>query len=224
MINSIIESFNIDKDVLLKALFETLEMLGVALIFTFIFGLIIGIILFITRYKGLYENKVLYLITSTIVNIIRSVPCILFIIILIPLTRVIVGTGFGVNASKFPLSIVGIATFSRLVEQALLSVNKDIYETSYALGANTFQYFKSFLLRESRQFLVLSFVSTTISLISYSTVVGVIAGGGLGYLAINEGYQNFNYPLMWIIIIIMIIIVQAVQGLGNLVAKKIDKR
>src|SRR5690554_8139936 len=89
MINSIIESFNIDKDVLLKALFETLEMLGVALIFTFIFGLIIGIILFITRNKGLYENKVVYFITSTIVNIIRSVPFILFIIILIPLTRVI---------------------------------------------------------------------------------------------------------------------------------------
>src|SRR5690554_3696145 len=132
MINSIIESFNIDKDVLLKALFETLEMLGVALIFTFIFGLIIGIILFITRNKGLYENKVLYLITSTIVNIIRSVPFILFIIILIPLTRVIVGTGFGVNASKFPLSIVGIATFARLVEQALLSEERRVGKESRA--------------------------------------------------------------------------------------------
>lgn len=224
MINNIIESLNKDQDVLFKALFETIEMLVVALVFTLIFGLIFGIVLFITRNDGLYQNKIIYFITSTLVNIIRSVPFILFIIILIPLTRLIVGTGFGVNASKFPLSIVGIATFARLVEQALLAVDKDIYETSYALGANPYQYFKSFLLRESRQFLVLSFVSTTISLISYSTVVGVIAGGGLGYLAINEGYQNFNYPLMWIIIIIMIIIVQVVQGLGNLVAKKIDKR
>lgn len=211
-------------DVLLKAFLESSEMLLISMILSFIFGLLLGVILFITREKGIYENKIFYFILSTIVNIVRSVPFILLIIILIPFTRLLIGTGFGVNASKVSLSIIGIATFARLSEQSLIGVNKDVYETAYALGANSFQYLKDFVLKESRQSLVLSFTSTTISLISYSTVVGVIAGGGLGYLAINEGYQNFNYPLMWIIIIIMILIVQGVQALGSLISKKIDKR
>lgn len=211
-------------DVLLKAFLESSEMLLISMILSFIFGLLLGVILFITREKGIYENKIFYFILSTIVNIVRSVPFILLIIILIPFTRLLIGTGFGVNASKVSLSIIGIATFARLSEQSLIGVNKDVYETAYALGANSFQYLKDFVLKESRQSLVLSFTSTTISLISYSTVVGVIAGGGLGYLAINEGYQNFNYSLMWIIIIIMILIVQGVQALGSLISKKIDKR
>lgn len=209
---------------LLKSFLETFEMLIFAMIIAFIFGLLLGLIMFLTRPKGLYQNKIVYFIISTLVNIVRSIPFILFIIVLIPITRFIIGTGFGVDASKLPLSLIGIATFARLSEQSLLEVNKDIYETSYALGANTYQYIKDFLLKESRQSLVLSFTSTTISLISYSTVMGVIGGGGLGYLAISEGYQNFNYPLMWIIIIIMIIIVQLVQTIGNSLAKKLDKR
>lgn len=212
------------KEVLIKAFLETIEMLAFAMAFALIFGLLLGFVLFLTRQKGLYENKIIYFILSLIVNVIRSIPFILFIIVLIPVTRFLIGTGFGVNASKVSLSLIGIATFARLSEQSLLGVNKDIYETSYALGANLGQYFKDFLLKESRQSLVLSFTSTTISLISYSTVMGVIGGGGLGYLAISEGYQNFNYPLMWIIIIIMVIIVQLVQVLGSTLAKKLDKR
>lgn len=222
--NKLIDYFIRFRHELLKSFLETFEMLIFAMIIAFIFGLLLGLIMFLTRPKGLFENKIIYFIISTLVNIVRSIPFILFIIVLIPVTRYIIGTGFGVNASKLPLSLIGIATFARLSEQSLLEVNKDIYETSYALGANTYQYVKDFLLKESRHSLVLSFTSTTISLISYSTVMGVIGGGGLGYLAISEGYQNFNYPLMWIIIIIMIIIVQLVQTIGNSLAKKLDKR
>lgn len=222
--NKLIDYFIRFRHELLKSFLETFEMLIFAMIMAFIFGLLLGLIMFLTRPKGLFENKIIYFIISTLVNIVRSIPFILFIIVLIPVTRYIIGTGFGVNASKLPLSLIGIATFARLSEQSLLEVNKDIYETSYALGANTYQYVKDFLLKESRHSLVLSFTSTTISLISYSTVMGVIGGGGLGYLAISEGYQNFNYPLMWIIIIIMIIIVQLVQTIGNSLAKKLDKR
>ena len=136
----------------------------------------------------------------------------------------IIGTGFGVNASKIPLSLIGISTFARFTEQDLLDVDKSIYETSYALGANTIQYFIYFLLKEARSGIALSFTSTTISLLSYSTVMGIIGGGGLGYLAISEGYYNFNYQLMWIIIIMMVLIVHIIQSTGNLIAKKIDKR
>lgn len=217
-------------DQLIKAFLETFEMVVFALIISIILGLVIGFILFFTRKDGLYENKYLYFIFSALVNVIRSVPFFLLIIILIPFNSFILkdifnfSTGFGVQASKIPLSIIGIATFARFTEQAFLSADKNVYETSYALGASHYQYVRHFLMSESRSNLVLYITSTAISLTAYSTLMGVIGGGGLGHLAIKEGYQNFKYPLMWFIIIVMIIMVQLTQVLGNLVAKKLDKR
>lgn len=219
-----IETINKFKFDILKALYETLDMLVVSMIISFVFGLVLSFILFSTRKDSIYENKIVYFILSSLINIIRSIPFILFIIVLIPFNRILIGTGFGVNASKIPLSLIGIATFARLAEQSLLEVNKEMYETSYALGANKIQFFKYFLLKEARSSLILSFTSTTISLISYSTVMGIIGGGGLGYLAISEGYNNFNYKLMWIIIIIMIVLVQLIQFTGSKLAKHLDKK
>ena len=224
MIDQYIETFQRFKTEIFQSLFETLDMMFSAMVATLIIGIILGFILFITRSDGIYKNKIIYFIISGLINIIRSVPFILFIIVIIPFNRLILGTGFGVNASKIPLSLIGMATFARFTEQDLLDVNKSIYETSYALGANALQYCTRFLLKEARSGLILSFTSTSISLLSYSTVMGIIGGGGLGYLAISEGYYNFNYKLMWIIIIIMILIVQIIQTTGNVVAKKNDKR
>ena len=224
MINQYIETFKMFKIEIFSALFQTLDMLFTAMFITLIIGILLGFTLFITRSDGIYKNKIIYFIMSGSINIIRSIPFILFIIVIIPFNRLILGTGFGVNASKIPLSLIGIATFARFTEQDLLDVNKSIYETSYALGASMIQYCTKFLLKEAQSSLILSFTSTTISLLSYSTVMGIIGGGGLGYLAMNEGYYNFNYKLMWIIIIIMIVIVQIVQTIGNTVAKKYDKR
>lgn len=224
MIDQYIETFKIFKTEVYQSLYQTLDMMFVAMVITLIIGILLGFALFLTRSDGIYKNKTIYFIISAFINIIRSIPFILFIIVIIPFNRLILGTGFGVNASKIPLSLIGIATFARFTEQDLLDVNKNIYETSYALGANAIQYCIHFLLKEARSGLVLSFTSATISLLSYSTVMGIIGGGGLGYLAISEGYQNFNYKLMWIIIIIMIIIVQIIQMTGNILAKKYDKR
>lgn len=224
MIDGYIETFKMFKLEIFQSLYETLDMMFIAMIISLVVGLILGFILFITGSNGIYRNKIIYSIFSTLINITRSIPFILFIIVIIPFNRLILGTGFGVDASKIPLSIIGIATFARLMEKDLLDVNKNIYETSYALGANTIQYFIHFLLREARSGLVLSFTSTTISLLSYSTIMGIIGGGGLGYLAISEGYYNFNYNLMWIIILLMILIVQIMQTTGNFIANKIDKR
>lgn len=224
MIKEYIGAFQLFKEDIFLALFQTFDMLGAAMVMTFVVGLPLGFILFMTRPDGVYQNKTIYFIFSGFINMIRSIPFILFIIVLIPLNRMLLGTGFGVTASKIPLSLIGIAIFSRFTEQDLLDVSKNIYETSYALGANTLQYFTHFLLKEARSGLILSFTSATISLLSYSTVMGIIGGGGLGYLAMSEGYYNFNYPLMWIIIVMMILIVQAIQTLGNGVAKKYDKR
>lgn len=224
MIDPYIETINIFKADIFQSFYETLDMMLTAMIISLIVGLLLGFILFITNSNGIYKNKIIYFIVSGLINIIRSIPFILFIIVIIPFNRMILGTGFGVNASKIPLSFIGVATFARFVEKDLLDVDKNIYETSYALGASTIQYFVHFLLKEARSGLVLSFTSTFISLLSYSTVMGIIGGGGLGYLAISEGYYNFNYPLMWIIIVLMIIIVQLVQTSGNIIANKIDKR
>lgn len=224
MINEYIETFKMFKLDIYKAFVETLNMLFTAMIVSLIVGVLIGFVLFITRQDGLYKNKILYFILSGLINMLRSIPYILFIIVMIPFNRFILGTGFGVNASKIPLSLIGIAIFARFTEQALLDVNKSIYETSYALGANTRQYLIHFLLKEARSSLVLSFTHTTISLLAYTTVMGIIGGGGLGYLAISEGYYNFNYTLMWIIIILMILIVQIIQTTGNVISKKLDKR
>lgn len=224
MIDKYIETFKIFKAEIFQSLYQTLDMIFTAMLITLIIGILLGFLMFITRSDGIYKNKTIYFIVSSFINIIRSIPFILFIIVIIPFNRWLLGTGFGVNASKIPLSLIGISTFARFTEQDLLDVNKNIYETSYALGASTIQYFTHFLLKEARSGLILSFTSTTISLLSYSTVMGIIGGGGLGYLAISEGYYNFNYKLMWIIIIIMIIIVQIVQTLGNMISKKYDKR
>ena len=224
MLNEWLEIFAKYSDRLLMAFIETFQMMSVSMIFTLVLGILIGFGLFFTRNDGIYENKVLYTVMSTLINIVRSIPFILFVIVMIPVSRAIVGTGFGVKASILPLSLIGIATFGRFMERDLLDVDKNTYETSYALGASTFQYAKNFLMVEARSSLVLSFTSTTISLLAYSTVMGVVGGGGLGYLAMSEGYYNFNYKLMWIIILIFIIIVQIIQSLGNIIAKNLDRR
>lgn len=224
MIDQYIETFKLFRTDIFQAFYETFDMLSIAMILTLSIGLLLGFALFITRLDGIHENKTIYFIISAFINIIRSIPFILFIIVIIPFNRWLIGTGFSVDASKIPLSLIGIATFARFTEQDLLDVDKNIYETSYALGASTLQYCRHFLLKEARTGLILSFTSASISLLSYSTVMGIIGGGGLGYLAISEGYYNFNYDLMWIIIIIMIIIVQFFQTVGNMLAKKYDKR
>ncbi len=209
---------------LINAFYETFFMIFFSMLLSLIIGLVLGFLLFIFRKDGIKESKVPYFLLSSFINMVRSIPFVLFIIVMIPINRKIVGTGFGIKASVVPLSIIGIATFARLVEQDLLDVNKNIYETSYALGASHIQYFKDFLLVEARSGLVLSYTSTIITLLSYSTVMGFIGGGGLGYLAISEGYNNFNYGLMWLIILIMLVIVQLIQYIGNKISRLIDYR
>ena len=224
MVERYIETFNRFRSPLVQSLWETFDMMLASMAAALVIGLVLGFIMFMTGAGGIYKNRAVYFMTSGFVNITRSIPFILFIIVMIPVNRMILGTGFGVDASKIPLSLIGVSLFARFTEQDLLDVNKNIFETSYAMGASTLQYLTHFLLREARSSLVLSFTSTTVSLLSYSTVMGIIGGGGLGYLAISEGYYNFNYELMWIIIILMVLIVHGIQTAGNNIAKKLDKR
>lgn len=207
-----------------KALKETGIMLGISVSLGLVGGLLIGIALYLYRPEGIKPNKSLMLFLNGYVNITRSFPFLLLVVAVIPLTRFIFNTAFGPVAASFPLSLVAIAIFGRLVEQVLLDVPKEVIELANALGATKRQFVCHFLLKESRSGLILSFTSMIISLMSYSTVMGVVGGGGIGDFAIRFGYQRYEYEIMYATIVIMIIIVGSIQLLGTYVSKKLDKR
>ena len=144
--------------------------------------------------------------------------------VLIPVVRFLIGRAFGPVPASFPLSIVAIAIFARLVEQVLLDIPNEIRLLADSLGATTRQYIWHFLLVEGRSGLVLAFTTTIVSMTSYSTVMGIVGGGGIGDFAIRYGYQSYQYGIMYVAILIMVGFVFVVQMLGNQLAHQLDKR
>lgn len=211
-------------DNIIKALLETFQMMTIALVIGIIFGLIIGILITITSKDNISPNKVINNLLGLIVNITRSIPFILLAIILIPVTRFIVGRAFGTLAGSVPLSIISVALFARFTEQALKEVSPNIIKSAQAMGAKKWQIVIYFMLKESRSSLILGYTSAIISIISYTTAMGILGAGGIGDFAIYHGYNMNNFKLMFIIIIIMIIIVQTIQILGNYLANKLNKQ
>lgn len=203
---------------------ETFMMVGASIFAAILFGLPIGTILFLTRKGQIRENKWLFSTLNLIVNIVRSFPFLLLVVFLIPFTRLIVGTAIGTTAAIVPLAIIAIAHYSRLVEQSLLDVPSGVIQAAISMGANTRQIVFHFLYVEARATLVLGLTTSIISFISYSTIMGVVGGGGIGDFAIRYGYQQFKTDLMIYVIIIMVILVQFIQFVGTTVARKIDKR
>lgn len=206
------------------AITQTGTMLTIAMMATLLIGLPLGVLLYLAQLPGAYQNKKRVAIINSYINIVRSFPFLLFVIALIPLTRLILGSAFGTYPASFPLSLVAIALYSRLVEQVLLDVPLTVYELAESLGSSTWQFIRHFLLVEARSGLVLSFTSVMISMVSYSTVMGMIGGGGIGDFAIRYGYQRYEYDIMYTTIVIMILFVMLCQYLGTTFAKKIDKR
>ena len=203
---------------------ETFVMVGISIIAALLVGLPIGTLLYLCRKGQLLENRALYSSLNIFVNIVRSFPFLLLVVFLIPFTRFIVGTAIGTMAATIPLSIMAIAYYSRLVEQALLEVPRGIIESAVSMGASVPEIIFKFLFVEARSGLILGLTTSTISFISYSTVMGIVGGGGVGDFAIRYGYQRFETELMIYIIIIMIFLVQTIQFTGTAIAKKLDKR
>lgn len=212
-----------NKEEILKAFYETNIMMIVSLFFTFIISIPLGTLLFSLKKDYLIKNKVIYQILSFIINALRSIPFLLFIFILIPLNRKIWGTSYGVVSSFIPLILVSVSIYSRFIEQAYLNVNDDIINRAISMGATKFQIIWYFLLPSITNDMILSFTSVVISLLSYSTVMGVIGAGGLGDYAFRFGYQEYNYKLMYLIIIIFIIYVFIIQSIGYFIARKLTK-
>lgn len=230
IVNQLVSLFNEYGDILLKGLYETLMMVTISSLISLIIGLPIGIIVALTNDKEIYHNKLINRILSAIINIIRSIPFMLFIIILIPATRVIMriftgsATSFGMWASIFPLSLIGIVLMARLIEQSVRQINPLLFQTAKSLAASPIQTVRFFIIPEVKGSIVLSFSSLYITLLSYSTIMGIIAGGGLGDLAIRIGYQRYETLFMFVVIVIIVIISQVIQRLLNILATKIEQK
>lgn len=203
---------------------ETFLMVGASIIAAVLLGLPVGTLLFLCRKGQVLENRFVFSFLNLFVNIIRSFPFLLLVVFLIPFTRLIIGTAIGTAAAIVPLSIIAIAHYSRLVEQSLLDVPKGVLEAAISMGASVPEIVFKFLYVETRSGLVLGLTTSIISFISYSTIMGVVGGGGIGDFAIRYGYQQFKTDLMVYMIIIMIILVQLIQFVGTTVARMIDKR
>ncbi|HJG22268.1 ABC transporter permease [Enterococcus durans] len=209
---------------LLTSLKETGIMMSISMVICLLVGLPLGLSLFLTNPKLKGHHPWLYWLLNFLVTVVRSFPYLLFVIALIPVTRSVLGKAFGPVPSSVPLSIVAIAIFARLVEQVLLDVPKEIGALANSLGTSKLQYIWYFLLVEARSGLVLAYTTTTVSMVSYSTVMGVIGGGGIGDFAVRVGYQRYEYGMMYVAIVIMIALVFILQMFGNFIAQTLDKR
>ncbi len=209
---------------LLKGTSETLYMVGVSTLFTLVIGLPLGVLLVITDKKGLLALPVFNQILGVVVNILRSLPFIILLVVIIPFTRLIVGTTIGSTAAIVPLSIAAIPFFARVAETGLREVDRGLVEAAQAMGCSTWQIIYKVLIPEAFPSLILGTALTIISLISYSAMAGAIGGGGLGDLAIRYGYQRFETEIMIATVVLLILLVQGIQFLGNKLALKLSKR
>lgn len=207
-----------------KASVDTLYMVGVSTFFTLLLGLPLGILLIITDRNGLVPIPWLNAILGFIINLGRSLPFVILLIAILPFTRFLVGTTIGSKAAIVPLAVSAIPFFARISETSLREVDKGLIEAAQAMGCNIWQIIVKVLLPESLPSLVLGTAITIISLIGYSAMAGTIGGGGLGDLAIRYGYQRFQTEVMIITVVLLIVMVQLVQWLGNLLARSLSHR
>lgn len=215
------EFLNVSSDKLIECVVQTLYMLGWSLSFGVIFGVPLGLLLVFTRKEGLLNNKVLYFLINGIVNLVRSVPFVILLVFIAPLTKAITGTRIGTKAAIVPLVFYITPYLARLIESSFLEVKPGILEAAKAMGANTFQVIWYFLLPEAKASLVLAITTGTIGLLGATAMAGTIGGGGVGDLALTYGYQSFNNLLMVTTVILLIIFVQFIQTGGNYISKKI---
>lgn len=194
---------------------DTLQMMGYATLLTFLIGLPLGVLLYTCSRSSSIWLTWVYRVLSLIVNIVRSVPFIILIVALIPVTRAIVGVSSGVEGTIPPLVIGAAPFFARLVETALREVDRGVIEASYSMGASTLQVIRKVLLPESLPGLIAGMTITAVTLVSYTAMSGMVGGGGLGDLAIRYGYYRYEKEVMIVSVIFMVVLVQALQMLGD---------
>ncbi len=207
-----------------KAFFETLYMVGISLAVAIIVGTPLGILLFVTD-KGLFlENGFIKRVVGFGVNMVRSIPFIILLVALLPLTKIITGTTIGPTAASVSLSVAGIPFFARIVETSLREIDKGVIEATVSVGASPWMIIKDVLLPEARPAIIQGVTITAISLVAYSAMAGIVGGGGVGDLAIRFGYYRYDNTVMLTTIIVLICLVQLIQYTGDYFARILDKR
>ncbi|WP_372339138.1 methionine ABC transporter permease [Cohnella sp. WQ 127256] len=224
MLADYIDSLTEYSDLYWTSIKETGIMVGYGLVISTIIGLFLGIVLVVTRANHIYENKVIYQVLNIAINILRSLPFIILMVAIIPFTKFIVGTSIGVKGAIVPLVVYTAPYLARLMESALLEVDKGVIEAFQAMGATRNQIIVRVLLKEARPALILGLTIGTIGLIGASAMAGVIGAGGLGDVAIRYGYQRWQPEVMITCVILLVVAVQVVQSLGTVIAKRLRKR
>jgi D-methionine transport system permease protein len=211
-------------DLMISGSLETLYMVVMSLFFAIVGGIPLGVLTTITRQNHILPNKSLNYILDVIINIGRSIPFIILMVAVIPFTRMIVGTSIGTNAAVVPLSLAAIPFMGRVTDNAILEIDHGVIESAQSMGASPLQIVFKVLLPESLPAIILGLTLTAINLVSYSAMAGAIGGGGLGDIAIRYGYQRFQLGVMLETIVILVLMVQAFQFLGNKIASFFDHR
>ncbi|WP_210364170.1 methionine ABC transporter permease [Bacillus sp. REN3] len=198
---------------------ETLTMVLFTLTFSAIIGISLGLLLFVTRSGNILENKWIFGTLNVLINIIRPIPFIIFLVAIGPLTRMVVGTTIGTWAAIFPMTIAASFGIARVVENNLISIDPGIIEAAKAMGASPLQIIFGVLIPEALGPLILGITFITVGLIDFSAMAGTVGGGGLGDLAMTYGYQRFDTSVMLVTVVLLIILVQVAQFLGNHLAR-----
>ncbi|PAD34142.1 methionine ABC transporter permease [Terribacillus saccharophilus] len=207
-----------------QAFLETLLMVSIALAVAILIGLPFGILLFVTD-RGLFlENVVVKRVAGLVINLIRSVPFVILLVFLLPFTQFLLNTTIGPLAASVSLSVAAIPFYARIVESSARDIDKGVIEAAIAVGASPWMIIKSIILPEVKPGLITGLTITAISLIGYSAMAGTIGGGGIGDLAIRYGYYRYDNTIMFTTVIVLIVLVQVVQYLGDLIARVVSKR
>ena len=202
----------------------TLYMTLMSTLFGYILGLPMGIILVVTAPKGLRPNQVIYRILDVIVNITRSIPFLILMILIMPFTRILVGKTYGTTATIVPLALAAAPFIARMVESSLLEVDHGVIEAAQSMGANLWTIIWKVLLAEARTSLIVGATIALGTILGYSAMAGTIGGGGLGDIAMRYGYYRYQADIMIIAVILLVLLVQILQVIGTILSKKLDRR
>ena len=211
-------------NMLKTGIWETFYMVALSSLFAYVIGLPLGIVLVVTDTDGIYPIPWLQKILGLVINLLRSVPFLILLFIVLPLSKIVIGTRIGSPAIVIPLTIAAAPYIARVVESSFREIDAGVIEAAKSMGASTWQIIWKVLLPESRPSLLLGAALAVTTILSYSAMAGFTGGGGLGAVAINYGYYRYEPGLMWIAVILLVVMVQIIQEIGTQLSKKGDKR
>ena len=206
-----------------KAFFQTLQMVGISALWSALFGVFFGVVLVVSAPGGIMENRAVYSVLDKVINVFRSIPFVILIALLLPLTRIVMGTSIGTKGAIFPLVIGTIPFFSRQIHSALCEVDRGVVEAAQAMGSGPWEIVLRVYLREGLCGMIRGATITIINLIALSAMAGCVGGGGLGDYAIRYGFQRFQTDVTIVTVIILLILVTIIQSVGNLLTRRLPQ-